>query len=354
MPIRVLFMCGSLNQTTQMHQIAQELPEFEHYYSPFYGDRFLKALNQLSLIEFTVLGRKRVSACVDYLQKHELTIDYGAVMYDYDLVITCSDLVVQENLRGKRMVMVQEGMTDPEKFSYRLVRSLPFLPRWVAGTAANGISGAYDYLCVASEGYKDLFMKKGVEPNRLRVTGIPNFDDCKQYLDNEFPHRDYVLVCTSDLREKFKFENRRRFVKRAVEIANGRKMIFKLHPNENFRRASWEIRRWAPGALIYTAGSAEEMIANCHTLITSFSSTVYVGLALGKDVYSEMDVGELERLTPVQNACAPRHIAQVCREVLAMDEREREFPIGAVHKPWQRRVWLQPRADDGGGEPASV
>ena len=132
----------------------------------------------------------------------------------------------------------------------------------------------------------------------MRVIGIPNFDDCKQYYENDFPHKGYVLVCTSDLREKFRYENRKKFIEYAVEIADGRQLIFKLHPNENFDRATQEINRWAPGALVYSLGSAEEMIANCDVLTTSFSSTVYVGLALDKMVYSSLPMDELKALKP--------------------------------------------------------
>ena len=49
--------------------------------------------------------------------------------------------------------------------------------------------------------------------------------------------------------------------------------------------------------LAYTSGSAEEMIANSEALITSYSSTIYVGLALGKEVYSVLDMDELRQLT---------------------------------------------------------
>ena len=38
---------------------------------------------------------------------------------------------------------------------------------------------------------------------------IPNFDNCRQYLDNDFPYQHYVLVCTSDARDTLKFENRK-------------------------------------------------------------------------------------------------------------------------------------------------
>ena len=186
----------------------------------------------------------------------------------------------------------------------------------MAGTSANAISDSYDFYCVASEGYQDLFIRKGAKPEKMRVIGIPNFDDCKQYYENDFPHKGYVLVCTSDLREKFRYENRKKFIEYAVEIADGRQLIFKLHPNENFDRATQEINIWAPSALVYSLSSAEEMIANCDVLTTSFSSTVYVGLALDKMVYSSLPMDELKALKPWQNGCAAELIADVCHEVI--------------------------------------
>jgi len=57
--------------------------------------------------------------------------------------------------------------------------------------------------------------------------------------------------------------------------------------------------------MVFTTGSAEEMIANCDVLITRFSSTAFVGLALGKETYSDFDMDELRRLMPVQNGSRP-------------------------------------------------
>ncbi len=173
-------------------------------------------------------------------------------------------------------------MTDPENLGFHLVKLFPFLPRWVGSTSTFSLSNAYQKLCVASEGYRDLFVRKGAPSEKIVVTGIPNFDNCKKFLENRFPHRHYVLVCTSDSRETFKFENRKKIILDAVKVARGRKLIFKLHPNENIERAALEISALAPGALVYTAGNAEEMIANCDVLITHYSSTVYVGLVLEK------------------------------------------------------------------------
>jgi len=213
-------------------------------------------------------------------------------------------------------VLVQVGMTDPESGVFHLVKRLRFLPLWLAGTATTGLSDAYRAFCVASDGYRDFFIRKGVRPEKIVVTGIPNFDDCRRYCRNDFPHRHYVLACTSPLREIFRREDRTAFIRRAVELAGRRRLLFKLHPNENVDRATREIQRHAPGAMVFSTGSAEEMIANCDVLITRFSSTAFVGLALGKETYSDFDMDELRRLMPAQNRSAALNIAHVCRRLL--------------------------------------
>ena len=82
--------------------------------------------------------------------------------------------------------------------------------------------------------------------------------------------------------------------------------------------------------LAYTSGSAEEMIANSEALITSYSSAIYVGLALGKEVYSVLDMDELRQLTPVQNGCAARYIADVCCELI---DGQQNTSGEAAHSP---------------------
>jgi hypothetical protein len=313
---RIFFICGSMNQTTQMHQISRHLSDYDQSFSPYYLHGFDEMLRRLGLIEFTIAGNKVVGRCRAYLQHQGLLIDYQGKQRPYDLVVTCSDVYLQKNIRDHRIVLVQEGITDPESIMYHLVRRLRRLPRWMAGTAATGLSDAYRAFCVASEGYRDFFIRKGVHPEKIVVTGIPNFDDCRRYCANDFPYRRYVLACTSPLRELFRREDREAFIRRAVEIAGGRPLIFKLHPIENVERATREIRAHAPGARVFATGSAEAMIANCDVLITRFSSTAFVGVALGKETYSDFDMDELRRLMPLQNNSAALNIANVCRRVL--------------------------------------
>ncbi|MGE3799412.1 MAG: hypothetical protein AB7H80_00165 [Candidatus Kapaibacterium sp.] len=317
MRTKILFICGSINQTSQMHQIARHLSDYDCRFTPYYADGFIETLRRKDYLNFTVLGNKLAERCLRYLEKHNLPLDLHGRTGNYDLVFTCSDLVIPSNISTSKLILVQEGMTDPENLMYRLVKTFN-LPRYLASTATTGLSDQYGYFCVASEGYQRLFSRKGVRPEKIRVTGIPNFDNCRQYLQNNFPHTGYVLVATSDMRETLKWENRKRFIKNCLALADGKKLIFKLHPNENFERATREISRWAPDALVYPTGDINHMIANCDVLVTRYSSVVYVGLALEKRVYSDFDLDQLADMTPIQNdANSARLIAEVGRRYIA-------------------------------------
>jgi hypothetical protein len=299
-----------------MHAIANELRECDACFTPYYVTPGLDLVRKAGLLEMTIAGDKLAERCVEYLNQHGLRLDRYGRSGPYDLVLTCSDVVVPMNVRQSPLIAVQEGILDPERLMYRLVTRFPTLPRWLAGTAATGLSGLYERFCVASRGYKEHFASIGAPEDRLEVTGIPNFDDCEQYRNNTFPFRDYVLVCTSDARETFKLDDRKTFIERAVAIAAGRPLFFKLHPNENVDRSTREIERWAPGSRVFAEGNASEMVANCSVLIAQYSTLAFVGVALGKEVHSYYPLSTLRRLLPEQNRSASKNIANVCRQVL--------------------------------------
>ena len=305
-----------MNQTTQMHQIAGWLTDYDQYFSPFFSDGLLGTASDIGLLEFTIMGRKRSERTLDYLRAHHLRLDIGGFAHAYDLVVTCTDLIVPKHIRLKKIVLVQEGMTEPEMILYHLARNFQWIPRWIAGTATTGLSDAYEKFCVASEGYRDLFIRKGVSPAKIEVTSIPNFDNCEQYLQNDFKYHDYVLVCTSDNRETFIYENRRKNIEKYLEMAEDHQLLFKLHPNENVERAIREIERYAPDSLVFSEGKTEEMIANSRMLIAQFSSTIFVGSALNKIVHCGLPPQELKSLTPLQNKSAAKKIADICRQVI--------------------------------------
>ncbi|MGR8934484.1 MAG: hypothetical protein ACU837_08875 [Gammaproteobacteria bacterium] len=324
--MKALFVCGSLNQTRMMYRISLHLPQFERFFTPFYCDGLGRAAQRTGALDFTVLGGRFQQQTLRYLHERDVTFDYEGRRGPYDLVVTCSDLIVPRNIRRTKLVLVQEGMTDPENFAFHVVKHLR-LPRWLAQTSTTGLSDLYDVFCVASEGYRELFVRKGARREKIKVTGIPNFDDCESYRNNDFPHRDYVLVATSDMRETFKYENRRKFIAKAQRIADGRPLIFKFHPNENPQRAAREVERHAPHALHFHDANTDHMIANCQALVTRYSSVVYVAAALGKEVHSDLSAQELQRLLPLQNG--GRSAANIAHECLKLFDAH--APLAAAH-----------------------
>jgi hypothetical protein len=302
-----------------MHAIARALPECGCSFTPYYCDdgSALDWLRRLGVLEFVALGEGFRSQCLAYLRANDLAIDLGGKRGGYDLVVTCSDLLVPSNVPPAPLVGVQEGMIDPKLFWWRVMERFPRigLPRWAAGTATTGLSHAYEVYCVASEGYRRDFIERGADPDRLRVTGLPNFDSFADLVQPDHWLADRVLVCTSDGRETFRRDDRKQLIKDARRIAGHRPLVFKFHPNEKRIRATAEVMRWAPSAQI-ADGSGEELAANCHTLITEWSTLAYVGLALGKPTYSYRDLKHHRAMLPLQNGRGAHEIANVCREVI--------------------------------------
>ena len=312
----ILLICGTLNQTKAMLEIGAQLSDHNCYYTPFYCDGRLLRASQRGQLDFTVLAGPLRERSVKRIREAGVMIDERGEGRDYDLVITCTDLIIQQNIKDKRIVLVQEGLTEPEGILYLMVKHLG-IPRIFANTAAFGLSDAYEAFCVASDGARDLFLRKGIRPEKVFVTGIPNFDNARAYLDNEFLHRDFVLVCTSNARETFKRDNRTRFLRNAVAIAGRRPIIFKLHPAERHDRAIREIRAIIPDALILTDGNTEHMIANAAAVVAQYSTVAVTAAILGKEVHSYIDPEVLRRILPIQNeGTSARNIAEVCRGCL--------------------------------------
>lgn len=318
---QVLLICGNRNHTSMMHAIARALPDCACWFTPYYCDdgSALDWLRRLRLLEFVALGHEFRRSCLAYLHAHRLAIDVGGKRGGYDLVVTCSDLIVPSNIAPTPLVGVQEGMIDPKLFWGQLMDRYPrlALPRWAAGTAKTGLSHAYEVYCVASEGYRRDFIERGAHPDRIAVTGLPNFDAFASLIEPGHWLADKALACTSDGRETFRLDDRKKFIRWAKELAAGRPLVFKFHPNERRARATAEVRAWAPGATIIEEGSGEVLAANCHTLITEWSTLAYVGLALGKPTYSYRDLARHRAMLPLQHGRGAREIAEVCRRVLA-------------------------------------
>jgi hypothetical protein len=327
---RVLFVCGSPNQTGQMLQVARALPEVEAWFTPYYSDHLDHLLlTKLGFVEPAINGYRRRGICADELNQRGLRIDLAAERNEYDLWVCPNDAIIPGRLAHLPWVLVQEGIMEQPNWRTWVWRQTRLMPRPLATTATFGLTKGYTRFCVASEGYRKQFLAEGIPPEKLVVTGIPNFDDFARFRANDFPHRGYVLVCTSDGRETMMKVDRPALLRRSVGIAAGRQLVFKLHPNENVHRATREILAIAPKALVFADGNAEEMVANCDVLITEHSSLTFCGLALGKEVHTNLPLEQVEALLPVQNRRAAAEIADVIRGVLRAQGRAPEVGTGA-------------------------
>lgn len=344
-PKKILFIIGSRNQTSQMHQIATQLPEFDCYFSQFFGDHaIMRYATEKGWLDRTIMGKGKFKTEADaYLNQYGLRSDYRGEQYGYhyDMVIICTDMVVPDIAKKAKCIWVQEGMIDRLTRWGKAVKYLGMQPYWTVTTELNGSSNIADIYCTASEGYSQYIANLGTDSNRIIATGIPNYDNCKTFLQNDFPHRDYVMVATSDTRETMRFDNRKGFIEKAVAIANGRQMLFKLHPNENYSRAEAEIRRYAPAdSLIFDKGDTDFMVANCHTLITQWSTVVFTGIVLGKKVYSNFDINFLRRVCPIQNdGQSAKRIADICRAYMHFDGSGADFL--QQHKNKLQKHWTK-------------
>ncbi len=334
---KILFLGGSMNQTSQMHQIAKELEDHDCWFSQLFTDAWIAkvAMKYTSILDPTIMAGKFRKNSEQYMRDNHLQIDYMGQRHNYDLVLFCTDLAVPPRMAKTRTMWIQEGMIDPANWKTRLAKTL-HLPAWVTqDTSLNGASDSCDIYCTASEGYKDHFTKMGTDRSKLFVTGMPNYDNIKQHLNNDFPHHGYVMVASSDIRETFRTEDRAAFLKECVKIADCRQLLFKLHPNELVERATAEIREFTPdNSLIYTSGNTNEMIANSVELVTQYSTVVYVGMALGIPVHSYFDKNELARLSPIQNAgTSAQNIANICRDFLDFDGNKKDFAKQYHYQP---------------------
>lgn len=339
---KIFFVIGSLNQTTQMHQISQHLPEYDCYFSQFFGHHpLIRFAADNGWMDMSIMGGKFRRDSDAYLARHGLKNDYRAERYNnnYDMAVICTDLVMPHVVRNAKTVWVQEGMIDQATPLTSFVKKMG-LPRYLAkGTSLNGASKLNDVMCVASEGYKQHFIGHGIPDHKIVITGIPNFDNLEQFSNNSFPHHDYVMVATSDIRETLGREDRPSFLRQCTKIAAGRRLLFKLHPNEDVARATREIREnCPPDALIFNEGSTNEMVANCAELITQWSTVVYVGIALGKPVHSWFPLETLYRNCPLQNGGdSARRISDICRSFMEF-EGPREHFIHQYRPQWQEQL----------------
>src|SRR5262245_52626979 len=110
---QVLLVGGSLNQTTMMTAIARELRDCDCFFAPFFADGLLRHAARAGLLDFTILAGQARRRSLEHVRAHGMPVDERGARGTYDVVVLGTDLVVPKAVRGRRLVLVQEGMTDP-------------------------------------------------------------------------------------------------------------------------------------------------------------------------------------------------------------------------------------------------
>ena len=88
------------------------------------------------------------------------------------------------------------------------------------------------------------------------------------------------------------------------------------------------------------------MIVNASTVITQQSTCTFVAVALGKEVYTNLDLDELHRLMPIQNnGVSSQRIASIAKRVLhtpmpVLQQIRRGLRARAGKKPIRCRYWI--------------
>ena len=101
---KILFIGGSLNQTTMMHKISMHLSDYDCYFSPYYSDGFVGWVVSKGFLNFTILGGNFKRQTEEYLKRNNLQVDYKGLNNDYDLVYTCADVILPKNIANKKLI----------------------------------------------------------------------------------------------------------------------------------------------------------------------------------------------------------------------------------------------------------
>jgi hypothetical protein len=308
----VLFICGSKADTACLHQVSQHLDQCRIWFTPYYGGGLVTALRGLGLLDRTIAGRQASQGCLEYLRNHHLAIDWNGGRGRYDLIVTCSDVLLPDNIVRRPLLVVQNELWHPDFAPGLVRRELAHRLRRYVAAAATGLSGAYERLCVASFGYRDRFVELGVARDRMVVTGLPGHDDYQAYASSEMVGSGYVLVCGTRATESVNGFTLRRLLQRAVAAAGALPILVQLAPDAPIQ----PVARWVPHARIAPKIETDALIAGSSLLISPWVAHAYVAMALGKPVLGQRSLRDLHHFVPVQTRSAARDIAGVCRALL--------------------------------------
>ena len=119
---RILFICGSMNQTTQMHQISLHLTQYEQTFTPYYCDGIDELYRRLGLMEFTIIGHKLASRCRRYLEDSLGLVTVLAPTIGYNAAAEVAKESVATG-RSIRELAVESGLISGDDFDALVLKA---------------------------------------------------------------------------------------------------------------------------------------------------------------------------------------------------------------------------------------
>jgi hypothetical protein len=168
------------------------------WFTPYYSDHLHHlVLTKLGFVEPAINGYRRRGICADELNAQGLrstSVPSGTSTTSGSVPTTRSSPRASRPLPGSWSR--RASWSSPT--AHVGLAAYPLMPRPLATHRHLRADQALHPFCVASEGYRKQFLAEGSSRRSWWSPAIPNFDDFARFSDNDFPHRGYVLVCTSD------------------------------------------------------------------------------------------------------------------------------------------------------------
>ena len=101
---KILFVCGSLNQTTIMYQISLRMQNYNCYFMPYYAGGRNNRLTGDGFLDFTIHRNRYKIQTLNYLLANKVNIDFRGNLFNYEMIYAFNELVNPRNIIGKKFI----------------------------------------------------------------------------------------------------------------------------------------------------------------------------------------------------------------------------------------------------------
>jgi len=315
----ILFIGSTVDQIKVMHTISDHLnPVHNCFFTPFYLDNVVSKLGLSRQLENIVFGKNYREDIFDYIQNNDLKLDECGESNHYDLVVTFSTLIIPKNIRNSRIVLLQDLMNEPRNFMAYFTKWFKF-SSYLNKPSSINLFERYDVVCVASPGYRKRFIRNGADPDKIALTGIPEFTTFPDTLPDDVLQRGVVHLVTLPLWGSLEKEYRKDLQMNLNWIADGRPIYFKLLPTDQPIIATRKIKNTLLNVRVFTGSRNHLKNIYERGLISKRTACLFTASVIGDKLHIFADAEVLRHLKPYQNSTASAEkIANVCKNLMVV------------------------------------